>query len=58
MSFDVAVGDRWWHGRAVYAQMTRPACAEPLRLECLLYVRCPVAHLRVVPLDVMACHEG
>ena len=37
MSFDVAVGDRWWHGRGVYAQMTRPACAEPLRLECLLY---------------------
>ena len=36
----------------VYAQMTGPACAEPLRLECLLYVRCPVAHLRVVPLDV------
>ena len=28
----------------VYAQMTGPACAEPLRLECLLYVRCPVAH--------------
>ena len=46
------------HGRGVFAQLTGPACAEPLRLECLLYVRCPVAHLRVVPLDVMACHEG
>ena len=32
--------------------MTRRACAEPLMLEGLLYVRCPVAHLRVAPLDV------
>ena len=52
MSFDVAVGDRCFAREGVYAQMTGPACAEPLRLECLLYVRCPVAHLRVVPLDV------